>query len=215
MSHVAIMNGLACKRFVKRTVWATALPKLSALRLDLETIRKSTRVMDLQQSLPCFRFYLSGTCTHCGRAPKKKLQSTWSIRPRLLTHVHEQTTLTTLSRYRWYTRNLEFTCPVVHFALEVQDMPKSDAEIFPVNPICLWAARNGKTSPSRPSTEALMPLHHFGETIWHYGLCRVCAKHLAEWTIWTIRLSIFCIVSRHVSLQVYQKWMKLKSEDYN
>ena len=62
-----------------------------------------------------------------------------------------------------------------------------------MNPICLWAARNGKTSPSRPSTEALMPLHHFGETIWHYGLCRVCAKHLAEWTIWTIRLSIFCI----------------------
>ncbi len=45
-----------------------------------------------------------------------------------------------------------------------------------------------------------MPLHHFRETIWHYGLCRVCAKHLAEWTI---RLSICCIISRHVSSQFY------------
>lgn len=115
------------QRFVKRTVWATALPKRSALTLDLETILKSTRVMDLlQQSLPCFRFYLSGTCTHCGRASKKKLQSTWSIRPRLLTHVHEQTTL---SRYRWYRRNLElpsssFCFVGTRYVCELREMGK-------------------------------------------------------------------------------------------
>lgn len=150
------------QRFVKRTVWATALPKLSALRLDLETIRKSTRVMDLlQQSLPCFRFYLSGTCTHCGRAPKKKLQSTWSIRPRLLTHVHEQTTL---SRYRWYRRNLELTCPVVHFALEVQDMPKSDAEIFHVKIRYVCELREmGK-------------LRHQGQALKHWCHCIILVK---------------------------------------
>lgn len=168
----------------------------------------------LQQSLPCFRFYLSGTCTHCGRAPKKKLQSTWSIRPRLLTHVHEQTTL---SRYRWYRRNLEFTCPVVHFALEVQDMPKSDAEIWQ-----MWI-QQVSVSCAKWENFAIKAKHWSTDAIasfwWNHMALRlmpsVCQTPGRVDYVEYSTVHFLHVFSRHVSLQVYQQWMKLKSEDYN